>query len=180
MILEDVVDRAAIAHDVAFETPLFPQPFLQQVRAGASGHTGNRVVNAHDRTGFALGDGRPERRQIRVHEIVLAHPGIEDVPFRLRAAVHGVVLRRGDNFQILRVFPLHSSDERDSHAPGQIGIFSVGFLAASPTGIPEDIDVRRPVRQSGGPAGKDRELRQGRNRGDVSEHRCTWLALRWR
>ena len=175
----DVVHCAAIAHDVALESPLFPQALLQKVCAGAAGYPVHGVIDAHDRIRFALHDGGPERRQIRIDHVGLAHLGVKHMPFRLRTAVHGVVLRRGDDFQVMGIVPLHARNERDAHAAGEIGIFSVGFLAAAPTGIPEDIDVRRPVRQSGGAAGKGRECVGPEGR-DESGRRCTWPALRWR
>src|SRR5579863_5005070 len=45
---------------------------------------------------------------------------------------------------IFRVIPLHSGDEGDAHAGGEEGIFAVGFLAASPAGVAEDVDVGSP------------------------------------
>ena len=149
MTPEDVAHGAAIAHDVALESPLFPQALLKKVRAGAAGYPVYGVIHAHDRIRFALHDCGPERRQIRIDLVRLAHPGVKDVPLRLWTAVHGVVLGCGDDFQVVRIVPLHARNKRDAHTAGEIGIFSVGFLAAPPAGIAEDIDVRRPVGQPG-------------------------------
>ena len=160
----DVVHRPAVAHDVAPEAPLVPQPLLQQVRAGAAGRPVHRVVDAHDRLGLALDDGRAKRRQVGAHQVLLAHPGVEGVPLRLGSAVHRVVLRRGDHLQIVGIIPLHPRDERHGHAAGQVGVFPVRLLASPPAGIPEDVDVRGPVGQPGRAAGKGHE-RLGAGRG---------------
>ena len=150
---EDVADRAAIAHHVALEAPLFAQALLEEVGAGAAGHAVHRVVDAHDGTGLAFRDRRLERVQVGVDQVVLADLGVEGMAQRFRAAVHGVVLRRGDGLQVTRIVALHALDEGDAHAAGQIRIFAVGLLTAPPAGIPEDVDVRRPVIQVGDAAG---------------------------
>ena len=155
MIPIDVAHCAAIAHDVALESPLFPQALLKKVCVGAARYPVYRVVHAHDRVRLAFHDGGPERRQVRIDLVIFAHPGVKHVPIRLWTAMHGVVLGCRDDLQVMGIVPLHARNERDAHAAGEIGIFSVGFLAASPTRIPEDVDVRRPVRQSCGAAGKD-------------------------
>ena len=62
----------------------------------------------------------------------------------LGAAVHGEVLGRGDDAVVLRIVALHAGDEGDAHARGEERIFAVGFLAAAPARIAEDVDVGRP------------------------------------
>ena len=57
------------------------------------------------------------------------------MPLRLRATVHGKVLRRGDDFQVARIVTLHSPDERDGHARREVGIFPLGLLSAPPARI---------------------------------------------
>src|SRR5919199_4347460 len=63
---------------------------------------------------------------------------------RLRAGVHGVVLRRRNHLEILRVVALHAADELDAEARGEVRVFAVGLLAAPPARVAEDVDVRRP------------------------------------
>src|SRR5579863_2708647 len=66
------------------------------------------------------------------------------MPRRFRPAVHGVMLRCSDHSKIFRIFSLHSGNESNSHPSCKKWIFAVGFLAASPARIAENINVRRP------------------------------------
>ncbi len=66
------------------------------------------------------------------------------MPVVLGAAVDGEVLGRGDQLQVARVVALQALDERDAHAGGQVWVFAVGFLAATPARVAEDVDVGRP------------------------------------
>ena len=63
---------------------------------------------------------------------------------RFRPGVNGVVLRSRDDFQILRIVTLQSFDECDTEPAGEVRIFAVGFLSASPARVAKDIDVWRP------------------------------------
>ena len=67
---------------------------------------------------------------------------------RFRPAVDGIMLRRGDHAIVFGIVTLHARDKRHAHAPRQKGVFPVGFLAASPPGIAENINVRRPEIQT--------------------------------
>src|SRR5579871_773263 len=55
---------------------------------------------------------------------------------------------------MLRIVALKSLNECDSHARGEIGVFAVGFLAASPARIAKDIDVRGPDGEALVPLGR--------------------------
>src|ERR1035437_4499047 len=68
--------------------------------------------------------------------------------------MHRVVLGSGDHLQIMWIIPLQSSNERDPHSTGEVGIFAIRLLAASPARIPEDVEVRRQVSQSGDTTGR--------------------------
>jgi len=85
------------------------------------------------------------------------------MPLGFRSAVHGVVLGRGDGFQVAGIIPLHAPHEGHAHAAGEIWVFAVGFLAASPPGVAEDVDVGRPVSEPGG-ASRQRRQRFGAGR----------------
>ena len=62
--------------------------------------------------------------------------------------MHGEVLRSRVDLAILRIVALQPLDECDAHARGEPRILAVGLLAASPARIAEDVDVRRPERES--------------------------------
>ena len=65
----------------------------------------------------------------------------------LRAGVHGKVLRAGCGLHIFAV-SLHSLDERDAEAGGQIRILAVGLMSAAPSRITENIHIRCPEGQA--------------------------------
>ena len=66
----------------------------------------------------------------------------------LGAAVHGEVLRGRDHLQVAGVVSLQALHELDAHARGEVRILAVGFLAAPPSRVAEDVDVRRPEGQA--------------------------------
>ena len=59
----------------------------------------------------------------------------------------GEVLAAGGGFQVPAV-ALQALDEADAQTAGQIGILAVGFMAAAPAGIAENVDIRAPDGQS--------------------------------
>jgi len=75
---------------------------------------------------------------------VLADVHVTEVARGLGAAVQGIVLRCRDDAVIMRIIALHAGDEGDGHACAQEWIFSVSFLATTPTRVAKDVDVRRP------------------------------------
>src|SRR4029453_11059993 len=123
-------------------------------RAGATGNSADGVIDAHDGVRLRLHNRGLESHQVSVHQVILAHGSVEDVPLRLRTTVYGVVFRSRDYFKVVRIVALHPLYEFDAHATGEIRIFPVRFLPSSPAGIAKDIDVRRPVGQSGGTTGR--------------------------
>ena len=88
--------------------------------------------------------GGAEGGQVGVELVVLADIDVGHVARRLGAAVHGVMLGRGNGAIVARIVALQARHEGDAHAAGQEGIFAVGLLAAAPARIAEDVDVRRP------------------------------------
>ena len=66
------------------------------------------------------------------------------MPCRLGTAVYRKMFWRGQRLQIFRVISLQASHVSNAHLRCQERVFAIGFLAASPTRISEDVDVRRP------------------------------------
>src|SRR5438045_3214123 len=66
----------------------------------------------------------------------------------LRPTVHREMFRRRYRFQILRVISLETGHEGNGHPTCQKRILTIGFLAAAPARISEDVDVRRPEIQA--------------------------------
>ena len=95
-------------------------------------------------TEAALGDRGAEGRSVGVVEIVQRDMDVEAVAESFRAAVNGVVFGSGDGFEVMRIVALQSGDKGDAKPRGEEGILAVGFLAAPPARIAEDVDVGRP------------------------------------
>ena len=148
MVSVEIFDRAAVADHMAGEAPLLTQHRLQQIRVGAAGFGVEAVIGPHDRFDLALGDGRLERGQIGVPQVARADGDIEPVAEGLGTAVHRIVLGAGRDFQVAPVAPLQAFDEGHSQATGEVGVFAVGFMAAPPARVAEDVDVRAPEGQS--------------------------------
>ena len=56
------------------------------------------------------------------------------------------MLAAGGSLQVFSV-SLQAFNISDSEPAGQIRIFTVGFMSAAPSGIPENIDIRAPYGQ---------------------------------
>ncbi len=148
VVLVDVVDGPAVGDDVAVEAPLLPQDVLEEALARRARLAVDAVVGAHHRVGLALLDEGLERGKVGLPEIALARLHVEGVPLRLGAAVDGEVLGGGDHLEVARVVALQALHERDAHARGKEGVLAVGLLAATPSRVAEDVDVRRPEREA--------------------------------
>ena len=144
----DVVDGAAVGHDVAREAPLAPQDVLEQHVAAARRLAVDPVVGAHQRIRPALPDADLEVRQIALAQVALAHHGVERVPFRLGTRVHREMLHGGHGLQVLRVVALHAPDELHRESSREERVFAVGLLAPPPAWIAEQIDVGGPEGQA--------------------------------
>ena len=67
----------------------------------------------------------------------------------LWSAVHGEMFRAGKQFAVaVGAVALQTAHHGQSHASGEIGVFTIGLLSASPSRVAEDIDVGSPERQS--------------------------------
>src|SRR5262245_66666803 len=107
MELVDVVNRAAVRDDVAFEAPL-PAQDVVKLLVGAARLAVGPVVGAHYSFRLAFDDGGAEGGQIGFLQIAFADDGVEAVPFRLGAAVYGEMLRNGDDLRVARIVALQA------------------------------------------------------------------------
>ena len=162
VVVADVLHRIAVGNHVAGETPRAAQVMLQQQVVGAGGLAVDAVVGAHDRAGPGLGDRRAKGRQVGVDQVVLRDENVGLVPGRLGAVVHGEMLGRGDDLGAIRVGPLHALDEGHAHARGEERILAIGFLAAAPARVAEDVEVGRPGVEPGADAAQSPRLARQR------------------
>jgi len=143
MGLMKIADGPAVGDDVAAETPILAKK-IEEKMVGAGGFAANGVVGAHDGIGVAVDDGGAEGGGVGVVEIVERNGDVHTMTENVGAAVNGEVFGSGDGFEVARVVALEAGDEGYTEAAGEEGIFTVGFLAASPARIAKDVDVGRP------------------------------------
>src|SRR6185312_625165 len=75
---------------------------------------------------------------------MLADDYIRSVAGGFGAAVHRVMLRRGNHTVIFRIVALHACYKGNAHAGSQERIFAVSFLSTSPARIAKNVDVGSP------------------------------------
>src|SRR5262249_23987066 len=129
----DVGNRTAIADHEAVESPLLVKLFLKQVRVSAGRDAVHALVGAHHGVGFAFHDAGLEGGQVRLLQVVGAGLHVEAVARGLGAAVYSIVLGGGDLLEVMRVGALQAFDEGDRDPAGEVGIFAVGLLSATPS-----------------------------------------------
>src|SRR5260370_6118798 len=76
------------------------------------------------------------------------YDSVKGVTFRLRPAMDGVVLRSRYNLKICGVRTLKTTDEGRSDPSSKERVLTISLLAATPSGIAIDVDVRRPEGES--------------------------------
>ena len=147
-LVVEVADGAAVGHHDAAEAPLVTQDLLQEPVAGAARLALIALVGAHHLLHIGLLHDGAEGREVGLPEVAHRHGSVEAVAVRLRAAVHGVVLRTGVQLEIFAVVALHALHGLDAHHGVQVRVLARRLLAAAPAGIAEDVDIRTPERQA--------------------------------
>ena len=143
----EVADGPAVAGHVAFKAPLVAQDVHQQGLGAAGGLAVDAVVSTHEGFNVSFLHRSLKGRQVGLPHVLLVGDGVKLVTDRLRAGVHRKVLGAGSHLQVLAV-ALQALDVAHAQAGGQIGILTVGFVAAAPAGITEDVDVGAPHAQA--------------------------------
>ena len=133
---------------MAVKLPLVTQDVFQQGLAAAAGLAVRAVVSTHDGLDAGLFDQCAERGQVGLPQILLGDDRIEVMAVALGAGVNGEVLGAGGGLQVIGVIALHTLDEADAETACQERVLAVSFVAASPAGIAEDVDVGSPDGQA--------------------------------
>ena len=138
----DVVDGTAIGDDETGKLPFVAQDVLDQQVASTRRLSIDAVVGAHERIRARFTNAGLEVREVRLAEVTFAHDRIECVALGFGSAVDGEVFHGGDRLEVLRMVALKPADELNRQPACEERIFAEGFLAASPTRVAEDVDVR--------------------------------------
>src|SRR6185503_20684040 len=112
----NVINRAAIRDDISFESPIIAQDFAKQRVMRAARLAQIAIVSAHHGICACFFDTRFKSWQVSVVQVTLVRHRIETMPLRLRPAMHGVMLRGGYDFEILRTVTLQALHELNAHA----------------------------------------------------------------
>ena len=135
MRTRDVADSSAIGNDMAGKPPSVAQNIGQEPRVQAQGTLFiDRVVGGHDGPDMSFLDGGLELGEIGFENVTDVGIDVEAAPSGLGAAVNGKMFGAGHLLEVVGIVALNAFDEVDPHAPGEIGIFAIGFLAATPSG----------------------------------------------
>ena len=147
VVLMEIADGPAVAGDVAVKLPLSPKDIHQKRFGTAGGLTVDAIVGAHHGFHLTLRDRGFKGGQIGLIHILGRSLGIKGVPDRLRAGVDRKMLGAGCRLQVVP-FSLQTLNVGHAKAAGQIGIFTQCLMAAAPSRVTKDIDVRAPEGQS--------------------------------
>ncbi len=96
-----LADREVVRHDEASEAPFAAQNVLEQPSVGVRRHAVDLVVGRHHAQRARLLHSRPERRQERLAQHAHRDVDRRAVRARLRLAVRGEVLQRGDDVPLV-------------------------------------------------------------------------------
>src|SRR4029450_2317577 len=106
------------------------------------------VVSTHHGGSSSFHHSGTESRPVSLTHIAFACSRVETMALGLWTRMNSIVLRSGNNFQILRIVTLESLDECHTETAGKVRILSVSLLPTSPAWIAKDIDVWRPKRKT--------------------------------
>ena len=157
--IKEVVDCPAVARHQSLESPFLAQDVVEQTRVSATRFTVETVVGTHNLLHISFLHQCLEGRQVGLPQITFWEQfEVEAVTVVFRTAMYSKVLGTCQEFSVLSftsifnvsvtLCTLQTTYYGQSHLGGQVGVFTVGLLSASPAGITEDVDVGCPERQA--------------------------------
>ena len=147
--VEEVVDGVAVGQHDGIVAPLVAQDVDKQTVAGATGLALETLVGAHHLAHVTFLDQCLERRQVGLPQVAVGRFHVHGVAQGFRTAVYGVVLGTGMGLEIMIVVALHAEYGLQAKHGVHIRVLTTGLLAAPPTWITENIDIRTPECQLG-------------------------------
>ena len=143
----EIADGPAVGGHMPLEGPLIAQNIHQQGLGAAGSLAVDAVVRAHDALHLGFLDCRFKGGQVGFLHVLRAGDRVKLMADGFRAGMYREVLGAGSDLQVLAV-TLQTLDEPHAQAGGQVGILAVGFMAAAPSGVTEDVDVGAPHGQA--------------------------------
>ena len=150
VFIKEIADGSTVTYHHVFISPFITQNLSQQTIAATTRISFKAVIGAHHLFYIRFLYQVFKGRQISFPQIAGRNIlRIEIMAFGFRTAMHGIVFGTGMKFVIFGIGrPLQPINDCNSHTAGQVRIFPIGLLSASPTRVTEDIHVRCPKSQS--------------------------------
>ena len=139
--LVEIANRPAVRHEITVKAPVFE--LVHQIRAGAGRLAVDCVVCAHHALDLCVFDKALKGGQVGFVQILFADRRVEAVTCFLGSAVGGKVLCTGCREKSFAV-ALNALDILHAKLGGEVWVFAVSLLSASPARVTKDIYVGRP------------------------------------
>ena len=146
MVDMEITDGPAVADNMPLKSPFFAERFLQQCLTSAGWLPVHPVVGAHNGLDFRFLHGRFKRREICFGHVFRVRFRVKLMAQRLRTGMNSKMFAAGGCFEVLAV-ALEPPDEPDAKSGRQVRILAVCFMAAAPTRVSENVDIRAPYGQ---------------------------------
>ena len=147
MTFVEVTNGPAVGDHMALKAPFAADLIHQQELTAAAGLAVGSVVSTHDRFCLGILDAGLEGIEVGFLHILGIGFRIEAVAQCLGATVDRQMLGTGSGLHDF-AFALEATDIGLAQPCGQVRIFAIGFMAATPAGIAENIDIGRPEGQA--------------------------------
>ena len=141
-----ITDGPAIRNKVPLKAPLTPKDALKLV-AAAAGLPIHPVVGSHDGLHPCVLHQHLKGRKVGLVKIFFCRPSVKLMAQSLRSGVNREMLRAGGGLHIFTV-SLKTFYKSGSQFSGEVRVLSVGLMTPAPSGITENVDIRRPEGQS--------------------------------
>src|ERR1041385_289444 len=133
---------------MALKAPFVAQDVFEQEFTRVARFIEGAVVSAHHRFDFGFHDQLFESWKVCIVEVVFRNDGIEGVAIFFGTGMNSIMFSAGCRFEIFGMIALQAFDKLGCHFAGKEWILTPGFLSAPPAWVAENVDIRRPERQS--------------------------------
>jgi hypothetical protein len=144
----EIVDSAAVGKQDTVILPFIAEDMGEELVIGTAWLPVEAVVGTHNFLNLAFGNESLEGREIGGMEIPRTDRHVELMAVPFRAAMYGIMFGAGMGFIVLGMIALQAFDHGKPHALCEKRVFTIGFHTASPSGVPEDVDIGRPKSQA--------------------------------
>ena len=139
VVFMEIFDCPAVGNEISLEAPVAAKYFLKG-RTSAAGLSVSAVVSTHEAFHVSLLCQGLKCWQIGFLHIFLGNNCVKFMTDGFRTGVDCEMLGTGSGFHNITV-SLDAFYKSNAQFFGEVRVFAVGFMSASPSGITENIDV---------------------------------------